>query len=166
MNKKTRQATVAISGVVALTLLSAFAHAHSDGNPDTHKLNTNIEQAATAALSSVNGTIIEAELELDDNYAVWEIEIVDESNKVVNVEVDGYTGQILSTESSDDVAPNISKVVSLNQAIDIVRAVDNGALIEMELEHNDDQLIWEIETIGDDSEESDYRINAVTGEFL
>lgn len=166
MKKRTTQAAVAGTGIVALTLMCAFAQADSISYAKAQELNTSIEEAANAALTSVSGTIIEAELEFDDNLAVWEFDIVDEANQVMSVEIDGKTGSVLSVESTDDVAPDVTDALSWQQAIEMVRAVENGALIEMELENDDDQLVWEIETVGQNNDESELRVHGITGEIL
>jgi len=166
MNKKTKSVTVAASGIIALVLLSALSHADSRQYSDTLNINTSINEAASLALATVNGTLIEAELELDEGQAIWEFEIVDEANQVVCVEVDGATGEIVHTGHSDDVAPSLSNVISLEQAIELVNDIDNGALIEMELEEQADKLVWEVETLNQDNQELEYKIDAVSGEII
>lgn len=166
MNKTTKRAAVAASGIVALTLLSAFTHADSVQYADTLSLNTTVDEAATVALNTVSGTLIEAELEMDEGRAIWEIDIVNDANQVVSVEIDGHTGQLLGTESSDHSVPVLGDVVSLSQAIDMVRSVDNGALVEIELEDDDDQWIWEVETIDEANQEREFRIDGLTGEII
>lgn len=166
MNTKTKRGAVAASGIVVLTLLSAFTHAESVSYSQAQSVNTAIEEAAQVALNTVPGTLIEAELEMDDGRAVWEIDIVDAANQVVSVEVDGQTGQVLGTKSCDHSAPVTGEVFSMAQAIDMVRAVDSGVLVEVELENDDDQLIWEIETISEDRHERAFRIDGISGELI
>jgi len=119
-----------------------------------------------AASAVITGTVIEAELELEDDGVVWEIEIVNAADQVVTVEVDGETGQILSTDTDDDTDLSYVDALSLARAIEVVKAVETGALIEAELEHEDGTLIWEIESLDQSDRESKFRVHAETGEIL
>lgn len=164
--KKSSLAAQGGAGIVALALISALAQADSVRYGDLDSVELTMADAALAAKSAIVGNIIEAELELEESQTIWEIEIVNEANQVIKVEVDGQTGLILSTQSDDDDAPDNIDALSLAKAIDIVKAVESGALIEAELEHEGGDMIWEIDTLGDDNQESTYRINAQTGEIL
>lgn len=164
--KKSSLVTQGGAGIVALVFISAISHADSVRYSDLSPLELTMADAAIAAKSAIVGNIIEAELEWEDTQAIWEIEIVNEANQVISVEVDGLTGQILSTESDDDKAPDSVDALSLAKAIDIITAIEGGALIEAELEQDGGDLIWEVETLGDDNHESAYRIHAQTGEIL
>lgn len=166
MNNRTKYAAIAGTSLVALSLVGALAQADSMHYAKVMELNTDIEAAAVAALSTVPGTIIEAELELDDKLSVWEFEIVTDANQIVEVVVDGYTGNVLQQETSDDVAPDVSNAVSLQQTLEMVNALENGVLIEMELEADDDSLVWELEMVSEDNKETEIKVDATTGELL
>lgn len=166
MNKKTTQAAIGGTGIIALALLTAAAQAESVRYTDVTGLNVGMQAATAAAQQGITGEIIEAELELENDQSVWEIDIINEANQVMTVNVDGHTGQILKTESDDDAAPNLDNVVSLNKAIDIIKAIETGALIEAELENEHGELVWEIETVNEDDTESEFRVHALTGEIL
>jgi len=166
MNKKTKSMTVVVTSIAALTLLSAFSHADSRQYTDTLAINTDIDEATSVVRTSVGGTLIEAELELENDRAIWEIEVVDEANQVISVEVDGATGEIIDTQRSDEVAPSLSNVITMEQAIELVQAVENGALVEVELEEEDGSLIWEIEMLDKHNQESEFRVDGVSGELI
>ena len=166
MKLKTKSAAVVATGITAFMLFGAFSHADSPQYAETVGLNTQLNEAVSLALTQVDGALIEAELELEDDQSIWEIEIVDEANQIFSVEVDALSGEIVHTESSDDIAPSLSNVISMEQAIELVKALDNGTLIEVELEEEDDQLVWEIETLSEDNQESEVRIDGMTGEIL
>lgn len=57
-----------------------------------------IDQAIKAASDKVQGTVIEAELEMKHDKPMWEIEIVTGDNKVVEVHVDSVTAAIEETK--------------------------------------------------------------------
>jgi len=166
MKNNTTRAITAVSCMGGLALLAAIVEADTVRYGDVYGLETNMEQAAIIALGTAAGDIIEAELERDDGKSVWEIEIVGESSQIIEVEIDSQTGEVLHTETDED--ENFGGVYSVNlaKAIDIVRSVENGALIEAELEHESGELVWEIEAINSLDEELEYRVNATTGEIL
>jgi len=67
-----------------------------------------IVQAIAAANNHVPGTVLEAEFEVEKDQAFWEVEIVTEDGKRMEVKVDSQTGSILSSEEEkpeDDQKP-------------------------------------------------------------
>lgn len=60
-----------------------------------------MEQAITAATAQFPGKVLEAELESEDGKAVYEIEIVNTSGEIRELEIDGQTGKVLSSEQED-----------------------------------------------------------------
>ena len=64
-----------------------------------------IAQAIAAANNHVPGTVLEAEFEVEEDQALWEVIIVTEDGTFMEVHVDSQTGSILSSEekkSADD----------------------------------------------------------------
>lgn len=57
-----------------------------------------IAQAIAAANTHVPGTVLEAEFEVEEDQAFWEVEIAADDGKVMEVKVDSQTGAILSSE--------------------------------------------------------------------
>ena len=164
--KKTTLAAHTGAGIAVLALLSAMAQADSMRYSEIAQIEFDMENAALAASKVMAGEIIEIELEMDDAKAVWEVDIVNEANQLVTVEIDGQTGEVLSTNTDDDAAMPLANAVNLSQAVNIVKAVEQGVIVEAELENDDGLLIWEVETIGAGNEETEFRIDAETGEVL
>lgn len=164
--KKSTLAVQGVSGALLLTLISAFSQADSISYEKVNTLKVNMADAAQMASQAMPGSIVEAELEVDDDKVIWEIELVDDSEQILKVEIDANTGLILSTELDDEHELQHADVISLANAIDIIMAVESGALIEAELENENNDLIWEIETLGNNEQENKYRIRAETGEIL
>jgi len=154
--------------IVGLALATAVVNADSTNYDDVTGLNLDIQAAALAATASDAGQIIEIELEMENNRAVWEVEIVNAQNQTLTLEVDGLTGNILSTKTDSDDDSELVSIdsIDLANAIDIVKAVEHGAIIEAELENDDGLLIWEVESISDNNQEKKFRIDAETGEVL
>lgn len=165
--KKSTLAAQGGAGVVGLALLASLVHADAIKYSEVAALEVDMTRAVAAASAAVTGNVIEAELEVEDSTSVWEIEIVDESNRVMVVEVDGLTGEVLSTQADDDDhEQQLLAAVSLTDAIDLVTSIENGALVEAELENEDGALVWEVESVSQNNAESQFRIHAETGEIL
>jgi len=164
--KKSTLALQGVSGALLLTLISAYSHSNSITYDKANTLKFNMADAAQTASLAIPGSIVEAELEVDDDKVIWEIELIDDNQQIFKVEIDANSGLILSTKLDDDHELQNADVISLASAIDIIMAVENGALIEAELEKQNNDLIWEIETLGSNEQENEYRIHAETGELL
>lgn len=57
-----------------------------------------IDQAIKTASEKVPGKIIEAELEKKHNKLVWEVEVITEENKVMEVHIDADSGAVIDVE--------------------------------------------------------------------
>lgn len=57
-----------------------------------------ITEAIAAAIKHVPGTVLEAEFEAEENQVFWEVEIATDDGKLLEINVDGQTGAILSSE--------------------------------------------------------------------
>ena len=144
------------------------------------------QEAKDIALKEVNGTIIEAEYDHDDNRPHYEFEI--QSNKEeVNVEVDAKTGKATITERETvqaaavkeekaNAAPKTNKanaaaakkaVISKAEAIKSAKTVAKGTVTKVELDHDDDDQtqVYELE-FKDGNVEYDVEVDAYTGKIL
>lgn len=57
-----------------------------------------IEQAIKTASEKVAGKVVEAELEKKHDKLVWEVEVVTEENKVMEIHIDAESGAVLAVE--------------------------------------------------------------------
>lgn len=167
--KKTTLAATGGMGLVAMALLAAPTHGDSRHG---EQLLPEVDMAAAAIIAgqSIAAEVVEIELESHDNKSIWEIDMVDQENRAITVEVDGISGEILSHRIEDSYeqgdALDLLDSITLAKAIEVVAAVEKGALIEAELEHEAGELIWELELLDDTNDEKHVRINAATGELL
>jgi len=116
--KKSTIAAQGGAGIAVLALLTTLAQADSARYSELNNIEIDMHHAANAAIEASAGEVIEIELEMDDSSAVWEIDIVNEANQLVTVEIDGQTGQVLSTKwDSDAVDPVINASVSRKPSI-------------------------------------------------
>lgn len=166
MSRNTKRTITAGTGIASLALLVAMAQADSPSKVQVQNLAMGIDDATVIALTSVAGDIIEAELEIERNRAVWEIDIVDESNGVTSLEIDGESGDILSSEHSDDTAPDMADLIEIDRAIELVRAMENGDITAMEIDETGGVMVWEVDAVLADGTSSTFRVDAQTGELL
>jgi len=60
------------------------------------RVKINIVEAIEIAKKKIDGYVIEAELEKEDGYLVWEIEFLDKNKKEHEIHVDPVTGEVFS----------------------------------------------------------------------
>lgn len=71
-------------------------------NFDLESVVVTIDQAISIANNEVTGTVVSSELESENGSLVWEVEVVDTSNKRFEIEIDASTGDVLEVEIEDD----------------------------------------------------------------
>lgn len=59
------------------------------------------QQALTAALAKAPGSVIKAQLEVEDGNLMYSFEIVGANKKVTEVEIDAGNGKVLNTEDEE-----------------------------------------------------------------
>ena len=88
---------------------SKMGHQYGGGKKDPQQIAEKagsaaiqIDQAIKLATEAVPGTPIEAEFEIEEAQAFWEVEVVNSDGKVMEVHVDSESGAILATEEKKD----------------------------------------------------------------
>ena len=66
-----------------------------------HKVTVSMIQAIEAAKKSVDGQVVKAKLDEEDDYLVYEIKIIDKKGKEMEVLVDPVTANVLKSEEDD-----------------------------------------------------------------
>lgn len=122
----------------------------------------------------------DADAELDETPAHYEVELTDANSNEVTYQIDAYTGEILAckTEAADDsdlpstrpVSPDSSRIIDRTQAKII--ALEHAGIredrifnLEIELDDENGRPIYEIEFEADNME-YEYTIDALTGLVL
>jgi len=164
--KKSTLLAQGTAGIAVMAVLTALVHADTASDIDINQLEIDMENAALTADALELGQITEVELETCDSKAIWEVDIVNAENQKVSVEIDGHTGEILSTRTDGSADSSFVDAMTLTQALGIVKAVENGSFIEAELEMEEGTLFWEVESMNIDNQETKYWVNAETGEIL
>ncbi|MGW4626999.1 PepSY domain-containing protein [Streptomyces rubiginosohelvolus] len=138
-----------------------------------------LDQAVTAALKSVPGTVTGAELDRDDDdhngRAVWELDVRGSDKKWHDVTVDAGNGKVLKTrdddnDDRDDHAPR-SSAVTLNEAAAAALKTAPGTITSIDLDDDDDDdngsrsnvLRWDVDIAGKDGKQHELRVDAKTG---
>ncbi len=123
-----------------------------------------IDDVRAVALSIVDGTVDEVELNTDDDYRVWEVEIRRASGATIEIELLDPSLAVVSADGDEgpfDYAfdPG-SEFLTLAEAID--RVSTNSSLESWELDRNSGGFEWELEF--DDG--TSVEIDAFTGAIL
>jgi len=66
-----------------------------------HKVTVSMIQAIEAAKKSIDGQVVKAKLDEEDDYLVYEVKIIDKNGKKVEVLVDPVTAKILKSGKDD-----------------------------------------------------------------
>ena len=99
--KQTLIATLITGGIIGGASL-AIADDDKAEYQELAKAQIQLNDAVKIATNEVSGKVYEAELELEDNIPVWEIEILSANNELYEIEIDATSGKILSKELEDD----------------------------------------------------------------
>ena len=135
-------------------------------------------QAKEIALKEVNGDVISLEFDGDDLQPHYEIDVMKDHEKV-ELLIDAASGAVQVTEREtiktikQNIAQAVSSVVpgaktaalSQQQAIDIALAKAAGTVTDVELDDDDNELVYEIE-IRNGNMEYDFKIDANSGAVI
>ena len=66
-----------------------------------HKVTVSMIQAIEAAKKAVDGQVVKAKLDEEDDYLVYKIKIIDKKGKEMEVLVDPVTANVLKSEEDD-----------------------------------------------------------------
>lgn len=150
-----------------------------------------VDEVKEIALKEVSGKVTSIELDDDSNRKVYEVEVLTEDFDY-DLNFDAITGELLKTEKenlvsgttqpvaqqettktnddNDDKVVNQSiasttSFISQDKAISIALQKTKGNVTKVELDEDDGQYVYEIET-HDGTSEYEIEINAVTGAII
>lgn len=158
--------------------------------PDMVKITFN--QAIDISMKKVPGKLIDTELEVEEDYLIYEVEIVTPDNQIIEVVVDPGNGDILNigpeeddSEERYDKKPVISMKdgnikledfderkypdmvkLSFHDALAIASKKVPGKLIGMELEDMNDYLVYEFKIATEDMQIKEVIVDPISGEIL
>jgi uncharacterized membrane protein YkoI len=167
MVKKKWMLIPAIAGVVAVGSVAMADDAVPSNSQKAENLIT-LEEAKQIAVDKVkNGKVTEIELDKDDGYYHFDVDLKDEMYEY-DLEVDAFTGEI--TKFEKEVVKNrkqaeTGKLMTKEEAIALVKKKVAGTVKEIELDTDDDRKEYDIE-MKDDQFKYEIEMDAKTGEFL
>lgn len=129
-----------------------------------------IDKVKEIALSEFDGRIDDIELERDNGYVYYEVEIQNGADEY-NLDIDAYSGEVLFREydrDDDDYAKanyTLDKLISAEEAKAIAVKEVGGKVIELELDEDDGRYKYEIELVTNEYE-FDVEVDALTGDIL
>jgi len=136
-----------------------------------------MEEAEAIALKSVDGDVTKIELDREKSGAIYEIEIKSGGIEY-DLDIDAKTGKVVRTDkddnddddfdnddSDDKVIVADGKFITEEAAIKIAMKQAKGTVTEIELDDEDDRVIYEIE-IEDGKYDYEFDIDATSGKVL
>lgn len=127
-----------------------------------------ISSAIDIAQEEFPGVVVEVDLTKDDGRLIYEIEIFN-GKEEAEVEIDALTGKIvvldIDYEDYDYLHSKLNDVMDVKTAIDIAQKQFSGTVVEIDLDEDDNRLIYEIE-IERGNQEAEIKIDALTGKVL
>ena len=171
-----------VTGVLVLGSIAMVAGANQNEDKATtngtkkDNILTN-EEVIEKALTIVDGTVTEVELERKLTGAIYEVEIKKDGFEY-DLDLDAVTGKVLkkdkSTDDDDDqenLENNSTKIdsnevtITKEAAIKIALKETAGTVTDVELETEDAQTFYDIEIV-DGSKEVEVKVDAITGVVL
>lgn len=129
-----------------------------------------VDEAKEIALSEHDGYVEDIELETDDGYAYYEVEI-ENGEEDYDIYIEAYTGEVLSVDGDEDDFEYENKnkalenIISAEQAKQIALDTFGGKVVELDLDEDDGRYEYEIE-LKTKHGEAEMTIDAVTGDIL
>lgn len=129
-----------------------------------------VDEAKEIALSEHDGYVEDIELETDDGYAYYEVEI-ENGEEDYDIYIEAYTGEVLSVDDDEDDFEYENKnkalenIISAEQAKQIALDTFGGKVVELDLDEDDGRYEYEIE-LKTKHGEAEMTIDAVTGDIL
>lgn len=126
-----------------------------------------IDEVKEIALAEREGHIDDIELETDDGYTYYEVEI-ENRDAEYDIYIEAYTGEVLKVEIDDNDSRHnkaLENIISSEDAKKIAVETVGGKVIELELDEDDHHYEYEIE-LKTKYGEVEMTIDAVTGRIL
>ncbi|MYL43844.1 PepSY domain-containing protein [Virgibacillus salexigens] len=163
-----------IIGALAGTAVIGSGVYYSDADVKSPKLNS--DEIRQMVEDQYDGTITELELDKDRNQAVYEVEVIEKS-KEHDLKLDADTGEVLREKSKDinkdddDIEDDVKldmnneDLIGVEKAKEIAKNNFDGKVVSIELDDDDNRLIYELE-LKNGKKEADFDIDAKNGEIL
>ncbi|UBH22560.1 PepSY domain-containing protein [Macrococcus armenti] len=149
---------------------------NSDNNDDQsinfNDIKTSPEDAIKTAQSEVQGSLKSISFDKDDNKWVYDVSIIDSSNKKHELKIDADNNKIIKSEVDDDQDNekeqtfDYGKFVPVDEVIKAAQAVYKGDVKEWSLDHDDGKFKYNIELKGKDGKTKEFEIDPENKKIL
>jgi uncharacterized membrane protein YkoI len=159
-------ATTETSGDIRRTV-----EVHPNAATYHNRARISLERAIEIASRPDEGKTVEAELEVEDGYLVYDVVFVNPDGRSTEYVVDAGNGKILISEPDDDLSRGIRGKfeeirISLIEAIKATRSLSPGIVTEIELEQKRGRLSYAIMTWEMSGKSHVLRIDATSGDLI
>lgn len=170
MNSFIKKASISLAGIcLAATIVGATAFAATKSTNTSATISR--EKAISIAQEKASGTLLKAELDRENGVLVYEIDILDSSQKKHDIDINASTGQIVSYKqksySKSKASQYTSAKITHDKAISIA-TTETGAknVTSSKLDVEDGRLVYELTLRDDQYTEYEVVIDATTGSIL
>ncbi len=169
MTTRNKTISAVLAAVIAATSLGAYAATTSGTSAKTaafEQAAVSAEQAVRAAAQKVPGRATEVDFKHKNGQSYYEVEIVS-GNQKHEIRVDANNGQVLDSkvEQDDEKEATPNAAISIEQAIAAAQSKTGGKVKEAELENENGQAVYKVETVSG-TQEHDVIINAADGQVI
>lgn len=158
-------------GALAL-LLTVLVLCNAIGAGGATKDLLTFEEASTIVLKEVEGTVTKVEMDYKGRTLVYEVEILDNTNREHDFEIDAETGEVLTQHTDRRVKSTTygkrirGAKITAEEAIAIAQKESGDAtLVSYELDVENGKVYWEVQ-LYEGRTEYEVIINASTGKVL
>lgn len=159
-------ATGAVMGISVL--VTAFAQDTSPRDKKTANM-LPLHQVVERALADYSGRLLEAERDQENDREIYEVEIVDEDGRILELDYDAFTGELLDVQEEHDAVYDMRRSGRILPLADILaRALraQPGELLEADIDDEGGRNIYELNMAGEDGVHRELYFDAETGELL
>ena len=169
MTTRNKTISAVLAAVIAATSLGAYAATTSGKSAKTaafEQAAVTAEQAVRSAAQKVPGQATEVDFKHKNGQSYYEVEIVS-GNQKHEIRVDANNGQVLDSkvEQDDEKEATPNAAISIEQAIAAAQSKTGGKVKEAELENENGQAVYKVETVSG-TQEHDVIINAADGQVI
>ena len=142
---------------------------------EAKKAKITMEAARAIALNRVSGQIVEEDLEKENGRLQYAFDIRTADGKIVDVEIDAITGEVLKTDDDDEDGDDGEKLsavdakhakISMESARGVALKRVTGSIIEEDLEKENGRLQYTFDIRDSSGKIWDVEIDAITGEVI
>ncbi|MFE1803241.1 PepSY domain-containing protein [Streptomyces sp. NPDC059517] len=137
----------------------------ADDAADAKAAKVSAADAITAALKSMQGTAVSAELDDEGSSLVWDVDVLSSGGAWHSVRIDPGTGKVLGShteqEDADDTAEARAALKGSSvTAVEAARAAAaKGTVTSVELDDDSRTSAWDVETTASNGAEKDWKVD-------